>query len=85
MTFAGYDPEQAVVFWERMQRATGGQQLPEILSDHPSDARRIQNMKSWVPKAIAAKKAFDKGDIAGAEPVNECEGAFQSWLREEVT
>jgi predicted Zn-dependent protease len=66
MTFAGYDPEQAVVFWERMQRATGGQHLPEILSDHPSDARRIQSMKGWVPKAKAAKEAFDRGDIAPA-------------------
>jgi len=50
-----------------MQRAAGGQQrLPEILSDHPSDARRIQDMKNWVPKARAAKEAFDKGRIAPA-------------------
>jgi predicted Zn-dependent protease len=67
MTFAGYDPAEAVHFWERMQqRATGGQQPPEILSDHPSDAHRIQNMKDWVPKAKAAKRAFDEGRIAPA-------------------
>ncbi|HEV3205203.1 MAG TPA: M48 family metallopeptidase [Gemmataceae bacterium] len=67
MTFAGYDPAEAVRFWERMQRATGGQQQPpEILSDHPSDAHRIQNMKDWVPKAKAAKRAFDEGRIAPA-------------------
>jgi len=67
MTFAGYDPEEAVHFWERMQRLSGGrQQLPEILSDHPSDARRIQNMKAWVPKALAAKQAYDEGRIAPA-------------------
>ena len=67
MTFAGYDPEEAVRFWERMQQAAGGQQhLPEILSDHPSDAHRIQSMKAWVPKAKAAKKAFDEGRIAPA-------------------
>jgi len=67
MTFAGYDPGEAVRFWERMQQAMGGQQrLPEILSDHPSDAHRIQNMKDWVPKAKAAKQAFDKGRIAPA-------------------
>lgn len=65
MTFAGYDPEEAVRFWEQMQRATGGQQrLPEIFSDHPSDARRIQGMKGWVPRAKAAKRAFDEGRIA---------------------
>ncbi len=67
MTFAGYDPEEAVRFWERMQQATGGQQrVPEILSDHPSDAHRIQEMKGWVPKAKAAKQAFDEGRIAPA-------------------
>jgi metalloendopeptidase OMA1, mitochondrial len=64
MTFAGYDPEQAVVFWDRMQRSAGGQEhLPEILSDHPSDARRMQDMKNWIPKAKAAKQAFDEGRI----------------------
>ena len=67
MTFAGYDPEQAVRFWEQMQRASGGQhRLPEILSDHPSDAHRIQKMKEWVPKAKAAKQAFDAGRIKPA-------------------
>jgi metalloendopeptidase OMA1, mitochondrial len=67
MTFAGYDPEEAIHFWERMQRATGDQsRLPEILSDHPSDAHRIKNMKGWVPKAKAAKRAFDEGRIAPA-------------------
>jgi metalloendopeptidase OMA1, mitochondrial len=67
MTFAGYDPEQAVRFWERMQQAAGGQQrTPEILSDHPSDAHRIQSLKGWVPKAKAARRAFDEGRIAPA-------------------
>jgi predicted Zn-dependent protease len=65
MTFAGYDPREAVHFWERMQQVSGGRQaIPEILSDHPSDAHRIQKMKEWVPKAVAAKQAYDKGDIA---------------------
>jgi predicted Zn-dependent protease len=64
MTFAGYDPREAVRFWERMQRLTGGRaQVPEILSDHPSDARRIQDIKQWIPKALAAKQAYDEGRI----------------------
>jgi predicted Zn-dependent protease len=67
MTFAGYDPAEAVRFWERMAQATAGQQrLPEILSDHPSDAHRIQNMRNWVPRARAAKQAFDEGRIEPA-------------------
>jgi predicted Zn-dependent protease len=67
MTFAGYDPEEAVRFWERMQQAASGQQRPpEILSDHPSDAHRIQSLKGWVPKAKAAKRAFEEGHIVPA-------------------
>jgi predicted Zn-dependent protease len=67
MTFAGYDPHQALRFWERMQQATGGrQQLPEILSDHPSDERRIHDIHAWIPKALAAKQAYDEGRIAPA-------------------
>jgi predicted Zn-dependent protease len=65
MTFAGYQPEEAVRFWVNMRRAhPGGAGIPEILSDHPSDDRRIQDMKAWVPRALAGKKAFDEGRIA---------------------
>jgi predicted Zn-dependent protease len=67
MTFAGYNPDEAVLFWKRMQQATGGQQgLPEILSDHPSDTRRIQSMTKWTPQAKAAKRAFDERRIEPA-------------------
>jgi metalloendopeptidase OMA1, mitochondrial len=65
MTFAGYDPEEAVSFWLRMREANqGGSGLPAFLSDHPSDAQRIQDMQKWVPMARAGKKAFDEGRIA---------------------
>jgi predicted Zn-dependent protease len=65
MTFAGYQPEEAVRFWVNMRRANpGGVGIPEILSDHPSDERRIQDMREWVPRALAGKKAFDEGRIA---------------------
>ena len=64
MTFAGYDPEQAVIFWERMRTATsGGSRPPEILSDHPSDSKRIAQMGSWIAPAKAAKRAYDEGRI----------------------
>jgi predicted Zn-dependent protease len=64
MTFAGYDPAEAVRFWVRMGRATQGAVIPEILSDHPSDERRVRDMERWVPMARAAKQAFDEGRIA---------------------
>jgi predicted Zn-dependent protease len=66
MTFAGYDPREAVVFWKHMKRISDerGGQPPEILSDHPSDEKRIENIEAWVPKALAGKKAYDEGRIA---------------------
>jgi predicted Zn-dependent protease len=65
MTFAGYNPDEAVRFWERMEQATShGSRPPEILSDHPSDARRIANLRRWIPEAKAGKRAFDEGRIA---------------------
>lgn len=65
MTFAGYNPEEAVNFWEKMERiAARSGRPPEILSDHPSDARRITDIQKWIPNAKAAKRAFDEGRIA---------------------
>lgn len=68
MTFAGYDPEQAVAFWSRMHNATGqrGGRPPEFLSDHPSDERRIRNLRGWSAQARAAKTAYEEGRVAPA-------------------
>ena len=47
---AGYDPANAVTFWKRMAAGTNSN-TAEILSDHPSDAHRIQNIEKWLPEA----------------------------------
>jgi len=51
MARGGYDPRQAVAFWKRMQRAFKGHEPPEFLSDHPSDAHRVQRVEGWLPEA----------------------------------
>lgn len=52
MARAGYDPREAVPFWERMGKAAGNGQPPEFMSTHPSHGTRIQNLEAFMPRAI---------------------------------
>lgn len=51
MAMAGYNPNEAPAFWERMAAGKGGEPL-EFLSTHPSSQTRIDNLKSWIPEAM---------------------------------
>jgi len=51
MAMAGYDPNEAIAFWQRMAAQKGGQSPPEFLSTHPSDATRIENIRRLIPEA----------------------------------
>lgn len=53
---AGYDPNEAIAFWGRMQKASSGQKPPEFLSTHPSDETRIEKIKSYLPEALSYYK-----------------------------
>jgi predicted Zn-dependent protease len=57
MAIAGYNPDTAIAFWERMSKASGGAAPAEFLSTHPSDVTRIANLRALIPqvKAEAAK------------------------------
>ena len=46
---AGYDPDVAVSFWQRM--AAVGNSSNSIFSDHPSDEKRIKQIQAWLPEA----------------------------------
>ena len=51
MARAGYDPNEAVTFWERMSQ-TGGDQPPEFMSTHPSHGTRVARLKELLPAAV---------------------------------
>src|ERR1043166_7763878 len=54
MARAGYDPRAAVDFWKRFaayNAQQGGQKVPSLLSDHPVDSKRIQQLEGWLPEA----------------------------------
>ncbi|MDP3463789.1 MAG: M48 family metallopeptidase [Bacteroidales bacterium] len=52
MAMAGYNPHEAIKFWERMAKMKNGQSPPEFLSTHPSDATRIAQINKWLPEAM---------------------------------
>ena len=52
MAMAGYNPEEAVAFWQRMVAQSKGSAPPEFLSTHPAGENRIQNLKELLPEAM---------------------------------
>lgn len=52
MAMAGYDPRVAIPFWKRMAQSSQGGKIPEFLSTHPTDAKRISNMEKILPEAL---------------------------------
>ena len=52
MTIAGYNPDVAVTFWQKMS-ASGSSSVPEFMSTHPSDATRISDIQKELPNIKA--------------------------------
>ena len=50
---AGYDPQLAIPFWQRMAEQSGGSGKSEIFSDHPSDEKRLAELQKRMPEALS--------------------------------
>lgn len=50
---AGYNPQEAIPFWQRMAQTGGGQKPPEWLSTHPAEQNRIAQLQKLMPEAMA--------------------------------
>lgn len=59
MAMAGYNPREAVPFWQRMAQS-GGQKPPEFLATHPSDENRISKLQSYMDEALKYYKPVKK-------------------------
>jgi len=68
MAIAGYDPNQALPFWERMSQQ--GSSVPEFMSTHPSDATRIADIKKDLPEALSYYQAVKGGSSNTTTPSN---------------
>ena len=51
-SLAGYDIRESIKLWERMAKANKGKTPPAFLSTHPSNNKRIENLKKWVNEVI---------------------------------
>ncbi len=49
LTMAGYEPAESIAFWERMERL-GGANMPELLSTHPVNKKRIAALQKLLPE-----------------------------------
>ena len=59
MTMAGYNPDCALTFWQKMSAGTSNTKA-EFLSTHPSDATRIANLQKQLPKVKQQYGAYIK-------------------------
>ena len=51
MAKAGYDPNEAINFWQRFSQIKGGKGPPEWASTHPADVTRMQGLRSYLSRA----------------------------------
>lgn len=77
---AGYDPQAAIPFWERMSKA-GGAKPPEFLSTHPADDTRIKKLQAAMPEAMKFYNASTKNPGRVDENVKKSTGSKLKKIR----
>ncbi len=78
MAKAGYDPREAVGFWERMSGCPrqmigkfcfrSNAAIPEFLSTHPSDVTRIRQIQAWIPEAMKFYRPRENDGDSAIDP-----------------
>ncbi len=63
---AGYNPQEAIPFWQRMA-GSGGGKPPEFLSTHPADDTRIKKLEGIMPEAMKFYNASSKSPGSGSK------------------
>lgn len=73
---AGYDPAAGVNLWKKMMAASGGRSPPKLLSTHPLNAERIQDIERRLPRALPFYEAAEKPERHfGPPPQNPAAGS----------
>ncbi len=69
MAKAGYDPRASIYLWKNMAELKAGQRVPEFLSTHPSDDRRMDDLvKSMTSALVTSAQAHEQGGLANCVP-----------------
>lgn len=57
---AGYNPQEAIALWQRMNAQAQGNRPPEFLSTHPGPERRIEQLQKYLPEAMKYYRPMGK-------------------------
>jgi predicted Zn-dependent protease len=72
MAIAGYNPNEAIPFWERMSKQNGNSL--EFLSTHPSDNTRITEIRKELPEALEYYNTIWGNGAPAASPSSNSNG-----------
>jgi len=56
---AGYNPQESIALWQRMEKLAGSSSPPEFLSTHPAESTRIQKLQQLMPEALKYYKPMN--------------------------